>query len=126
MQEEKEDKIFHKIEAGKKYRVWKKTVNDINYYSIQATQKNYDDTTDKFYLAVQFKKGVELMNETDIIIHCAYENLRKNPKDPYNPMYYLLITDFEVVERQEQITQQALNDYNEAINEISIDDNFLD
>lgn len=126
MQEEREDKIFHKIEAGKKYRVWKKTTNDVNYYSIQATQKNYNGTTDKFYLAVQFKKGVELTNGTDIIIHCAYENLRNNPKDQYNPIYYLVITDFEIVERQEQIEEQALNDYNNAIDEVSIDDDFLD
>ena len=128
MEEEKEDRIYHKIVAGKKYRVWKKTVNDKDFYSIQAIQNNYDNTQDKFYLPIQFKKGVELPNETDIIIHCAYENLRKNPKDGYNPIHYLVVTDFEALKTQEQITEEALNDYNDTIgeNEIEIDDNFLD
>ena len=128
MEEEREDRIYHKIVAGKKYRVWKKTVNDKDFYSIQAIQNNYDNTQDKFYLPIQFKKGIELPNETDIIIHCAYENLRKNPKDGYNPIHYLVVTDFETLKTQEQITEEALNDYNDTIseNELEITDDFLD
>lgn len=128
MQEEKEPKIFYKIEAGKKYRIWKSTYNDQNYYKIQITQTNYDKTKDKFYIAVQFKKGVELQNETDIIINCAYENYRKNPKDQYNYIPYYVITDFTICERQEQIEAKAYQDYRDTLNEneVEIDNNFLD
>ena len=118
MQEEKKDIIYHKLEAGKKYRIWKSTYHDKDYYKIAFQQKNYDNTKDQFYIGVQFKKGVELQNETDIIIHCAYENFRKNTKDEYNWIPYYMITDFEIVERQEQIEKQAYDDFRANLDEI--------
>lgn len=130
MQEEKEEQyvIHHKIEPGRKYRVWKNTVNDVDYYRIGFTQKNYDGTSSQHYESVVFKKGVSLPNQSDIIIKEAYENVRTNPKDSYNPIHYLNITEFELQQSQEQITEAALNEYNETIeeSEIKIDDNFLD
>ena len=129
MQEEKkEPRIYRKIEPGKKYRVWKNTVNDVDYYRIGFTQKNYDGSSSQHYESVVFKKGVSLPNQSDIIIKEAYENVRNNPKDNYNPIFYLNITDFELQQSQEQITEAALNEYNETIeeNEIKIDENFLD
>ena len=116
--EEKKDIIYHKLEAGKKYRVWKSTYQDRTFYKILFQQTNYDGTKEQFYLGVQFKKNVELKNETDIIIHCAYENFRKNHKDEYNWIPYYVITDFEIVERQEQIEQQAYDDFRNNLDEI--------
>lgn len=127
-----EDKIYHKVEAGRKIRVFKNTYNDQVYYRVQVKQKNYDKTEDIFYVPLQFKKGVVLENQTDIIIHSAYENMRKNPRDEYNPIYYLVVTDFEIVERQEQVEKQAYADFqqnlyeNEIGEEVSITDDFLD
>ena len=119
MEEEKvEGKIYRKIEPGRKYRVWKKTFNDVDYYKIKVQQKNYDGTTDYFYQEVKFKKGVSLPNETDIRIKEAYENCRKNPKDEYNAITYLVITDFVRCDSQEQITKEALNEFNETMDEI--------
>lgn len=115
MEEKEEYKIFHKVEAGRKVRIFKNTYNDQNYYRIQVKQKNYDNTEDIFYVPVQFKKGVELDNQTDIIIKCAYENMRKNKKDEYNPIYYLVITDFEIVEREEQVQAQAYKDFQDNL-----------
>lgn len=113
--EENKDKIYHKVEAGRKVRIFKNTYNDQNYYRIQVKQKNYDNTEDVFYVPVQFKKGIELDNQTDIIIHTAYENMRKNKKDEYNPIYYLVITDFEKVESEEQIQAQAYKDFQDNL-----------
>lgn len=118
MEEEKEYKIYHKIEPNRKIRVFKNTYNDRDYYKVQVTQKQYGkEEPDKFYQAIQFKKGVELDNETDIIIKEAYENVRANPKDQYNPIFYLLITDFEIQPRQEQLEEQAYEKYQETLNE---------
>ena len=112
MEENKEEyKIYHKVEAGRKIRVFKNTYNDRDYYRVQVKQKNYDGTEDIFYVPLQFKKGVELENQTDIIIKQAYENMRKNPKDEYNQITYLVITDFEIVEREEQVQAQAYKDF---------------
>ena len=115
--EEKEKKIYTKLQAGKKYRVYKSMYKDNIFYKIQLTQLNYDQTKHKFYVGVVFKKGVELDNETDIIINTAYQNYRKNPKDEYNWIEYYLITDFEIVERQEQIEAQAFNKFRYNLNE---------
>lgn len=122
--EEKQDKIYHKVEAGRKVRIFKNTYNDQNYYRIQVKQKNYDNTEDIFYVPVQFKKGIELDNQTDIIIKCAYENMRKNKKDEFNPIYYLVITEFEKVENEEQAQAQAYKDFQNNLyeNEQEIDE----
>lgn len=116
MQENK-DGISYKIMAGKRYRVYKLVFDDKVYYRIQIQQKNYDNTVSKFYKQVSFKRGIELENETDIIIHKAFENVRANPLDKYNPISTLMITDYEVVERQEQIEKNAFNDYRASLEE---------
>ena len=117
MEEKQEYKIYHKVEAGRKVRIFKNTYNDQNYYRIQVKQKNYDNTEDIFYVPVQFKKGVELDNQTDIIIKCAYENMRKNKNDEYNPIYYLVITEFEKVENEEQLQAQAYKDFRDNLDQ---------
>lgn len=118
MEEEKECRIYHKIEPNRKVRIFKNTYNDRNYYRIQITQKQYGkEEPDKFYESIQFKKGVELDNETDIIIKEAYENVRANPKDPYNPIFYLFVTDFEIQQRQEQLEEKAYEKFQDTLNE---------
>ena len=46
-----------------------------------------------------------------------FENLRPNKNDSYNPITSLFITDYEIVERQEQIQKQALENFRENLNE---------
>ena len=125
--------IYHKIEAGRKIRVFKTTYGNNTFYKTQITQKNYDNTVDKFYVGLVFKKGVELDDPdgkgVDIIINCAYENFRKNRNDQYNPIMYLMVVDFTLCEREEQIIQQAYDDFRENLNEneeVEISDDFLD
>lgn len=115
---EEEYKIYHKIEPNRKIRVFKNTYNDRNYYKVLVNQKSYGkEEPDKYYIGLQFKRGVELDNETDIIIKEAYENFRSNPKDQYNPIMYLMVTDFEIQERQEQLENKAFEKYQERLNE---------
>lgn len=119
---------YHKLEVGQKIRVFKKVFNDNTYYKFQTTQKNYEGSSTKYYIGLQFKKGIELPNETDIIVHQFVENLRENKKDSYNPIHYYQILDFEIVESQEQIEAQAYDEFRENLedNQVDIDDNFLD
>lgn len=130
--EENKDKIYHKIEAGRKIRVFKSTYKERNYYKVQVTQKEYDGQTSKYYINLQFKKGVELNDPdgqgVDIIIHEAYENLRKNKNDEHNPVVYLMVTDFEICEREEQVQAKAYSDFQQNLyeNEVEISDDFLD
>lgn len=127
--EEQKEYGFHKLEIGQKIRVFKTTFNDKNFYKFQVSQKNYDGTTSKFYITLQFKKNVELQNQTDIVVHQFVENMRENKKDPYSPIHYYQINDFEIVESQEQIAQNAFDEFRENLDEnemLDIDTNFLD
>ena len=127
MQEEKKNKHPYKIMIGDKIRVFRKDYNGNTYYNVQITQKNYDGTVSKYYRPLTFKKGVEVANETDIIIKDMFENLRPNKKDSYNPITALMITEFDTVERQEQLEQEALADFRDNLeeNEYEIDNSDL-
>lgn len=134
MEEEKKGSIWYKIMPNKKYRIWRKDFNGQTFYNIRVSQKQYDDSTKYYYIPVTFKKGVEVPNETDIKIIKAIENIRENKNveekvRPYNGIMSYLITEFEIVERQEQIESQALDEYNTTLEEneeIEISDSFLD
>ena len=122
---------YHKLEVGQKIRVFKSTFNDKNYYKFQITQKNYDGTSTKFYINLQFKKGVELQNETDIIVKQFVENLKENKADKYNPIHYYQINGFEVVENEERDKQNAYDEFRENLDanlgeQVEITDDFLD
>ena len=117
MEEEKKGKHPYKVMIGDKIRVFRKDYNGNTFYNVQITQKNYDGTVSKYYRPLTFKKGVEVANETDIIIKDMFENLRANKKDSYNPITALMITEFDTVERQEQLEQEALADFRDNLEE---------
>lgn len=122
MKEEPKESIWHKIVPNYKYRIWRKDFNGKTFYNILVSQKEYDNTESKYYIPVTFKKGIEVANETDIIIKHAIENLRSNKnvedkKKPYCPIFSYMITDFEIVPRKEQQEAQAYQKYQETLNE---------
>lgn len=128
-EEQQEATINYKIRPGVRYRVFKNTVNDIDYYKIGFTQKLYDGTKQNYYKEIKFKRGVELPNETDIIILQAYENYRDNPKDKYNPISYLTIVEFEEFENQKWAKREAEEKFRDNLyenEEVQITDDFLD
>ncbi len=126
--EETKEYGFHKLEVGQKIRVFKTTWNDKNYYKFQVTQNNYDGTKSKFYINLQFKKGIDLPNESDIIVKGFVENLRENKVDKYNPIHYYQINKFDLVENEEQQIQDAYADFRDNLddNQVDIDSSFLD
>lgn len=116
-----EEKIGYKIEAGRKYRLFKKEFNGNVYYNIQISQKNYDGTSTKWYRPITFKKGVNIEDPTgqgvDIIIKTGFENLRENKADKYNPIVSIMVTDFEICERKEEVVANAYADFQNNLNE---------
>ena len=122
MKEEPKESIWHKIVPNHKYRIWRKDFNGKTFYNILVSQKEYDNTEYKYYIPVSFKKGIEVANETDIIIKKAIENLRSNKnveesKRQYCPIFSYMITEFQIVEREEQKQAQAYQKYQETLNE---------
>lgn len=119
--EQEEYRIYRKIEPNRKVMVFKNTYNDKNFYKIQILQKNYDGTTNKFFIDVQFKKNVNVENQSIIIIKKAYENFRENPNDKYHPIVYLNITDFETIENKEKLEEKAYEDFRQNLDETEIE-----
>ena len=114
--------IGYKIEAGRKYRLWRKDYNGRTFYNIEVRQKNYDGTTNKWYRPITFKGNADIPNGVDIIIKAGFENLRTNKLDPYNPVTAIMVTDYEITESQEIIEKQAFEDYRENLADIEDDD----
>lgn len=93
----------YRIRAGKVYTIkradvqWNDTV--IHNYSIGLC-KTIKGKNEYFYKHIKFGVGkpVELKNNTKILLHSFFEDFRRNPKDRYNDLFELVITDFEVVE----------------------------
>ena len=126
MEENTEPKILRKIEPNRKYRIWRKDFNGKTFYNIMVSQKQYDDTELKYYIPVNFKKGISVANETDIKIIKAIENLRENKKveekdQKYYPVFSYTITDFEIIENEEQKENEAYKKYQEKLNENEIE-----
>lgn len=126
MEESIEPKILRKIEPNRKYRIWRKDFNGKTFYNIMVSQKQYDDTELKYYIPINFKKGISVANETDIKIIKAIENLRENKKveekdQKYYPVFSYTITDFEIIENEEQKENEAYKKYQEKLNENEIE-----
>jgi len=120
---------YHKLEVGQKIRVFKTTFNDRNFYKYRITQKNYDGTLYKPYIELQFKKGVDIPNETDIIVHQFVENHRPNPNDKFHSIQWYQINDFEIVENEERNIQNAYDEFRENLDSndmVEITADFLD
>lgn len=101
-QEFVEDRHY-RLKAGKVYTIKRVDVewNDkiIHNYTIGFGKQN-KGKTEYFYKHIRFGVGkeVELKNNTKILINSFFEDCRKNPKDKYNDIFDIVITDFEVVE----------------------------
>lgn len=93
-----EKKIYYKVMAGNKTFIYKTFYGSTPFYKIKMIQKSLDGKTYEFYKDVRFPKGTVIDDRTTIIINKAYENLRENPKDKYNPISWLMITDFDFVD----------------------------
>ena len=126
-EKEQQHKIIYKIMPDIPYRVFVSYFGDRKFYKIQINQKEYDGTITKYYKQVHFKKGIDLENETEIIIEEAYENLYENKKDKYNPISTLNIIKFRMNNKQSEY--KAINDYYQDLSEneeLEITDDFLD
>lgn len=111
MQEEQGNKIGYKIEADRNYIVYRNEAGGYVFYKIQVQKKNYDGTKTKVYKNVAFKRGIDIPNATMIKIKKGFEDFRLNPNDKYNPIWSVFILDFEIVEQEEQVQNQAFDKY---------------
>ena len=115
-QEFVEDRHY-KIQCGRVHYIRRKDYEydgkTITNYFIPVLKKT-NNATLNYNKKVRFKTGVELKDNTQILILNMFEDVMKNNKDPYNPVWHLMITDFEVVEEPDDTTD-AIMDYQNNI-----------
>ena len=92
----------YKVQCGKAYYIRKyivelpNGVNIVNYYI--PVLKKTNGKKENFNKMVRFKTGIELKDNTKILINNMFEDVKLNRNDKYNPIWHLMITDFDIIE----------------------------
>ena len=121
--EEQERHIGYKIDCKHTYKVYKSENGGRVYYKIQIQKKNYDETITKGYRQVKFVQCTP-PNDGDIIqIRSGFEDFYIKG---YDVISIIVIQDYDLVENQQKAEENAYNEYNQKIDEVDIDDGFLD
>lgn len=108
--EEKKSRSY-KIEVGDKIKIHRKDINGRPIYSTRVKQKLLDGTMRYFSKTLNFKSDVNIVDGEIILIKKMFENIRENPKDPYNPIFSLFILDFDKIKSKSSEEEQAINEY---------------
>lgn len=66
---------------------------------------------------LKFKKDVNVKDGSVIRINDMFEDAIKNHKDAYNPIWCLVIIDYEVLEEKDNNDTRAMIDYQQNISE---------
>lgn len=81
-------------------RIFKKVLNNNQpVYSTSISNKKEDGTYENMYVAVNFKKGTEVENNTEIDIKNGFLSFYTNKEGA--KLLKLVITDFEICGKQE-------------------------
>lgn len=86
------------------------------FYKVYFKKKEFGKNKLIFKM-LKFKNGVSLKNGTKIRVLNFFEDVMKNSRDRFNPMWCLVITDFEIVEESMDDTNKEIMDYQSDVNE---------
>lgn len=115
--EDKEEYIGYKIDTKHNYKIYSQEYNGVKYYKIMIQKKNYDGTKTNFYKQVRFVK-CKGPNDGEIIkIKKAFEDVRENKNDRYNPIWELVIMEYEVVQNDAIDEKQAFAEFQNNLKE---------
>lgn len=112
MEEEKLPKRHYKIEEGDVITVFRTDMNGFTFYKAGLQKKMYDGTKKYFTKSLAFPKGTDIADKTRIKVLSFFEDVRENKNDKYNPIWSLMITEYEIVEND---NTEALNEFNEMM-----------
>lgn len=115
--EDKEEYIGYKIDTKHNYKIYSQEYNGVKYYKIMIQKKNYDGTKTNFYKQVRFVK-CKGPNDGEIIkIKKGFEDVRENKNDRYNPIWELVIMEYEVVQNDAIDEKQAFAEFQNNLKE---------
>lgn len=122
-EQEKQPAIGYKIDGKHTYRVYKTENNGRVYYKVQIQKKNYDNTVTKGYRQLKFVQCEPPENEDIIKINSGFEDFYVKG---YDVISMIVVQDYEIIENPQKAEENAYNEYNQKLDEVNIDDNFLD
>ena len=93
------------VVTNKMQMIFRKDYDNRTVYTMGISKKKQDGTYENAYMPVQFKKGVELENKTNIYIKDAWITFFKT-KDG-KAIFYIFINDFNTV-------HEEVNEYKQA------------
>lgn len=91
---------------GKKY----------TFYKVFFKKDEFGKSKNIFKM-LKFKSDVSLKNDTKIRVLNFFEDVIKNSRDRYNPIWCLVITDFEIVEESMSETNKEIMNYQSDVKE---------
>ena len=83
------------IQSEKPYMIFVKEYNSKKYYKVGLSKKLQDGNYENGYIDVQFKKGIDLENKTQIYFKNAFLTFYKTKDSKTIP--YIMILDYELV-----------------------------
>ena len=122
--EEYKDRKRYKVEVGREYTIKRKDVeyqgDTITNYSI-GFPKKHGNHSKYLYKRIYFNPPADLKNNTKILINDLYEDVVENRKDAYNPIWYIVILDYEITEEPSD-TNDAIIEYQNNVNNSEIEE----
>lgn len=115
--EDKEEYIGYKIDTKHNYKIYSQEYNGVKYYKIMIQKKNYDGTKTNFYKQVRFVKCKGPDDGEIIKIKKGFEDVRENKNDRYNPIWELVIMEYEVVQNDAVDEKQAFAEFQNNLKE---------
>lgn len=89
-------------------------------YKIGLSKKNKEGQYDKGYIPVRFKQGVDLNNQTRILIKEAWLSFNTHDKKTYP---YIFINDFNIIDKGTPVQKE--NPYEEFGKQIELEESEL-
>ena len=99
-QQERENKPY-KIMPGDEVIVHRQDIikdeNKYTFYNVKFKKKTKNGLDSWRSKGLVFNRDVDIDDGTTIKIKRFYEDSRENPKDKYNPIWFLRVLDYDVV-----------------------------
>lgn len=122
----------YKVMCGRTYPVFKQMFGDKVFYKVSAGNfKSKDGMEKPLYKSVSFWREGEKTKDTSILNGSIirplklYESCYFSKNNPYEPIWTLVIQDWEIVYTEEQNKMRAIDEYKRTIDvdDMNFDDN---
>ena len=114
---ENEEYLNYKIDTIHNYKIFSQEYNGNKFYKVMIQKKNYDNTKTNFYKQIRFVKCKAPEDGEIIRIKKGFEDVRENKNDKYNPIWEIVVMDYEVIQNDVVDEEKAYADFQNNLKE---------